>query len=377
MTDEDFVLAVSPGRAGPAGLADLVQECTRSGVPRSALLLSAHRMPADLMRPHHLRLAHQALAPLASADRGQVFDLPGGSRVVTWRGDADPLLVHVLATLTHLFAGEPAIADITTLAKVYALPHQGQQLLAAVRATTPGPAELPRKTIKTVEKLDPTSLQNLEQALAQVNVTRFARHRRVWRVVQDSRLEIAWDKRFLSIPELTDSLLPGYDATADPWLFRRLTRTLDRRLLSLLGAPDELRACGPFSLDLNVSTMLSPEFLRFDAALPSHLRGKLVIDLLAADILADPAGYIFARGFVRARNYRIMIREVSAALFTALDFKALDPDLVELEFASQMPENLPQRPELVLAYSNNSGAIDQAARVYAAAHAIRLLTPRD
>jgi hypothetical protein len=106
----------------------------------------------------------------------------------------------------------------------------------------------------------------------------------------------------------------------------------------------------------------------------------MVIDLLAADILADPAGYIFARGFVRARRYRLMIREVSKPLLSVLDFKALDPDLAEIEFdpsLAQSPNLLPQGPELVLSYPNHSGAIDHAARGFANAHHIRLLSPRD
>jgi len=385
MRDGDYLPATFAGSiplADHAELGLLIEECRRSGVSRNALLLSARLMPAHLARPHHLRLAYEALDPLAGADRARSFDLPDGSRVLTWRGDAGPLLDHVLATLGHLLDGEPAI---DALAQVYALPDDAAQLLAAVRGSAPRRLVAPRKSTKIYEKLDPSSLQNLEQALSQVNVSRFARHRRVWRVAHDGRLEAAWDKRFLSVADLTEVLLPNRDPTADPWLFRRLTRTLDRRLLSLLGSPDELRAAGPFSLDLNVGTLLAPEFLRFDAAVPPHLRGKLTIDLLAADILADPAAFIFARGFARARRYRVMIRDVSPALIAALDFKALDPDLVELEYSpatstqptARVPDVLPQGCELVLAYTNQSGQIDQAARAFATAHAIRLLAPRD
>jgi hypothetical protein len=299
---------------------------------------------------------------------------------MTWRGDAGPLLDRALATLRHLLSDEADEADISTIAPVYSLPRDAHELRAAVSQTMPHPPEPPPRTDKPREKLDPARLQNLEQSLAQVNVSRFARHRRVWRVGPYGRLEPAWDKRFLAVAELTECMLPDCDATADPWLYRRLTRTLDRRLLALLGAPDELRAAGPLSLDLNVSTLLAPEFLRFDAALPAHLRGNMVIDLLPADILADPASYLFARGFVRARRYKVMIREVSAALLDVLDFDALDPDLAEVEYdeaLERLPKRLPAGPELVLSYSNHSGQIDQAARAFAAAHRIGLLAPRD
>ena len=363
-----------------AELTELVQECCRSGVPRHALLMSVRRLPPHLTRPHHLRLAREALDPLCQAERARSFDLADGSRVIIWRGGGGAPLQSAFKTLRHLWADEPAIPDIAAIATLFSLPAEAERFRHALSETEPLAIE-PAAPIKPpLEKLDPASLQSLEQALVQVNVSRFARHRRIWRVAEDQRLQVAWDKRFLAVAELTETLLPAYDAAADPWLYRRLTRTLDRRLLSLLGAPGELRACGPLSLDLNVGTLLAPEFLRFDAGLPHHLRGNLVIDLLPADIVADPAAYIFARGYLRSRRYRIMIRDVSSLLLRALDFDALDPDLVELEFDDdliQKAEFLPEKFEMMLSYKNHSGRIDYRARLFAGGHNIRLLSPRD
>lgn len=370
----------------PTALPDLftlIEACFRSGVPRSVLLLSARRMPPHLNRPHHLRLAQEALEPLTFADRAHSFDLPDGSRALTWRGDAGALLDRALGSLGHLLDGEAGSEDLTQLARTYALPRETDELRTALQevATTgiPIQAAFAAPLSGKREKLDPITLHGLEQALTQVDVSRFARRRRLWREALHRQLEPAWEKRFLAVHELVDSLMPGHDATADPWLYRRLTRTLDRRLLSLLTAPDELRDCGPFSLELNVGTILAPEFLRFDAALPHRLRGHLVIDLLPADILADPAGYLFARGFLRARRYRVMIREVTAPLLKALDFTALDPDYIELvftpadqpELAAALTQTPPQGPELALTYTT-----PPAARAFAQTHAINLLAPR-
>ena len=62
---------------------------------------------------------------------------------------------------------------------------------------------------------------------------------------------------------------------ADPWLFRRLTRTFDRRMLALLASPEELRLAGPLGIDLNVASVLSPAFLRFDGG----VAGGVALDM--------------------------------------------------------------------------------------------------
>ncbi len=149
-------------------------------------------------------------------------------------------------------------------------------------------------------------------------------------------MRLAWEERFLSVPELIDAVAPGCDAKADIWLFRRLTRALDRRMLSILSDPGELRGAGPFSITLNVASVLSPEFLRFDAAMPSALRSRVVIGLLPADVASDAGAFVFARNFARARSYRICLRAVSAALLPVLDLPALELDFIQLIWSDEL-----------------------------------------
>ena len=104
-------------------------------------------------------------------------------------------------------------------------------------------------------------------------------------------------------------------------------------MLALLSAPRELRGAGPFSLNLNVRSVLSPEFLRFDAAMPSALHGHVMLDMLPADVLADPAAFIFARGFARARGYRLQLRNVTAALLPLLRLHRMELDFVQLRWS--------------------------------------------
>jgi len=135
---------------------------------------------------------------------------------------------------------------------------------------------------------------------------------------------------------LSAELVPNRAVRADPWLFARLTRILDRRLLALLADPNELRNAGPFGLDVNVASVLAAEFLRFDSALPQGLRGRVTLGLLPGDILADPAAFLFARDFARARGYRLMLRLDAADLLTVMPIDRLGLDLLQLHWSRQL-----------------------------------------
>ena len=348
------------------GLDILVRDCASSGVARRAVLLRMDLLPPSLSRPHHLRLARAALDPMTGADRAQTHELPGGRVAVSWRGDAQALLQQSMAALSHLLHDCPADAPpLADLIRLYDLPRDGKALLAAAGTVLPpAPAAMPPLT-----PMDTTVLSHLEQRLATADMARFARRRTVCRLHGD-RMDPAWDRRSLSVAEVGAALAPGYALQADPWLFRRLTRVLDRRLLALLSDPAELDGAGPFSLGLNISSVLSPEFLRFDAALPPALRGHVVLELLPADVVADPAAFAFARDFARTRRYRLLLRGVTAALLPLLSVDRMELDHVQVRWTPDLPPPC-STASWVLSRTDNAAALH-----WGRTHGINLFTGR-
>lgn len=330
---------------GMQGLSALVRESSVSGVGRRALLLRTDILPPSLSRPQHLRRAREALDPLLMADRGRCHELSGGRIVVSWRGDVPKLMRETVDALDSLLREDPFEAPgINQLIACYDLPGDGAKLLREASVgfgpliAMPAPAPAPEPIFEvpaTLEPLDAAALARLEQNLGVADLSRFARRRTISSVTAQG-LMMAWEERTLSVPELIDTVAPGYDVKSDPWLFRRLTRLLDRRMLAILSDTDELRDAGPFGITLNVASVLSPEFLRFDAVLPPALRKRVVISLLPADIASDAGAYAFARNFARGRGYRICLRAVTAALLPALDLGALELDLVQLVWSDSL-----------------------------------------
>jgi hypothetical protein len=343
-------------------LVTLIRQCALSGIGRTALLLRISRLPATLRRPHHVRLARQAVEPLRFADRARIYHLSGADIVVVWRGDATAILASATSALDRLFEGEQVLGASATW-KLFDLPSQADELLASLRPTAsapPSPSRLPPG------RLDIRALAALETALASVDVARFVRRRRVCALTADGSFRLQWERRVLSVRELTDALAPDCAVQADPWLFRRLTRTLDQRMLSLLAAPLELRGVGAFSFGLNVASLLSPSFLRFDAALPASLRGHVALELLPADVLGDLSAFVFARDFARERGYRLLLRDIDADLLPVLPLGRIGLDLMQLRWTGVLAPlvaagsdlDLPDGSRCVLLHADTREAVE-------------------
>lgn len=343
MSDAPTIDVSLTDRGGLDALSALVRESLVSGVERRALLIRTDVLPPSLSRPIHLRRARAAIDPLTLADRGRCHELPGGRLVVSWRGEAPKLLQETITALDHLLQEDPFEAPgINQLIGFYDLPQDGITLLheaakaaaPALRAPEPPPEPVFERPV-TLRPLDSLALARIEQSLAVADLSRFARRRSVCHLSSQG-MQLAWDDRALSVSELIADVAPGRDARSDPWLFRRLTRILDRRMLAIVSDSHELRDARPFCITLNVATVLSSDFLRFDAALPSSLRNRVVISLLPADIAADASAFAFARNFARRRSYKVGLRAVTASLLPALDLAALELDFVQLVWSPDL-----------------------------------------
>ena len=361
-------------REGFDRLAALVANCASAGVARQALLLRVDRLPTSLTRPHHLRLAEAALAPMLRLPRAELFHLPGPSLAVVWRGDAETELLDVIDALDHLLtdptSATPALSDLVAL---YDLADTGDLLLETFGREMGRPAEAVVAG-DPAQPLDPPFLALLEGCLAQADVARFARRQSVWQI-GGARAALAWEDRTLCIEELTGELAPGYDLQAEPWLFRRLTRTLDRRMLALLASPGELAAAGPFSVSLNIASLLGPDFLRFDAALPTPLRGRVSVALSPADLVADARPFQFAVAFARARSYRLLLRLDTPELLHALSPTLPEFDHIAVPWAAGMAdEHAASLPEPLTDRCVLTGCDTPDAIAWGRARGIRLFT---
>jgi hypothetical protein len=330
----------------------LLAQTQRSGTHRRALLLHMDRLPPAMAKPHHQRLARNALVGLAQADRAQSFELSRGRMAIVWRQQSGRELDGAMAALDHLMADLPPGQALAPgqLVSLYDLPDQAAWLLDEL--VERAPAERPEGGLVA---MDAHTLGQLEQSLAQADVAPFVRWRNVVRL-GGSGAVTEWEERYVASRDVSAALCPRHRLRGDAWLFRRLTRRFDMRMLALLTGPKALAGAGPLGLHLNVGSILAPEFLRFDAALPGGLRGLVTLYLDAADMLADAGAFVFARNFARSRGYRILLHGVTLGLLALLDIGAADIDYVQVRFCAEMEADpdglrvmLPKRTQVVVA----------------------------
>ncbi|MDE2334974.1 MAG: hypothetical protein KGK10_10595 [Rhodospirillales bacterium] len=317
------VLAHASEQAGERAarrLAAIAHQSALAQVGRRVLLLRLSRLPRDWSRPHHLRLAREAVSPLTLAQRAELLDLPNRDLAIVWRGEAP--LEACLRDLGALFEG----AEGTDVADLYDLPQHAETVAAAAaaslrrRASSAASAAPPPRLL-----LDAERTARLEAAIGPLDIGGFVR---ASALADSTPGTPGWTRLGVDLPALLETLLPGADIAGSTDAARRLRAAVAERLLVHL-EDEPSRPAGPLALTLPPLTVLGPGFRRFDAALPAAARGEVLVGFDLLDVAADPPAYLLARERLHGRGHMVLMHLPEGIATEAADLEALAPDRIE------------------------------------------------
>lgn len=336
-----------------AALLDFVRRLRKFKAGRRAVHVRLSQLRPYHRRRQHLRIAVTIFDRLVVDYEAVVFQMYNDDLVVICNGasiaDIDRSILH----LRYLFADDPLLKkeergflpfcewyDLSvnyeaTLRMAHEMVDARARHEADAAASRPDAAQERRPTMP----LDPASLAVLESALAQADLTTMILRQPVCAVSVDRKPEPVFLEIYTSIESLRRTLMPDVDLHANISLFQDLTRHLDRRMIAYLAHNDDDMLRRAFSLNLNVSTLLSDVFLAFDKA---HNNGKrsIVIELQLTDIFADLGSYFFARDFLRERGYRFCLDGVTHLSLPLVDRDRLGFDLVKIFWNADLADRL-------------------------------------
>jgi len=340
---------------------DFVERLRKFTKGRRAVHVRLSKLRPYNRRTQHLRVAGSAFDPLVRDYDGALFKLFNSDLVIICNGADVADMDHTILHLQYLFADDPLIknsedgdaqlctwfdleddyGDLLNLAQRMASARtQVEQCAADPVAPIQNVAEQKSEASPERTPLDPPNLAAIEASIAQADLSTIVRRQPICAVVRDSKPQPVYYEIYTSIGSLCETLMPGIDIQANPWLFQDLTQHLDRRMISYLVQNGDSTRGQPFSINLNVWTLLSPELLDFDAALNPGIRGGIVIELQLFDVFADLGNFTFARSFLRERGYKFCLDATTHMSLPLIDRDKLGFDLVKLLWSEDLGDRL-------------------------------------
>ena len=337
-------------------LLDFVQRLERHRENRRAVHIHLSKLKPQNRRDHHLRIAENTFDDLTKQLDGQVFGMQNGDIVFIGRDVTIADMDDAVQRLRVLFGDDPLAQSIDAGTEdLFCTYYNVETQYGAVLEIAEGLYNEEQRRIKRLQMaaeqsgdslgneqspLSPEQLGKLIEFLGRADLSSVMRRQSICAVAGSDLPRPVFKELFISIGELAQQVLPDVNLAANRWLFQHLTETLDLRVLKLLTQADDRDLHSSFSVNLNVSTLLSREFNEFDASLRTGGRGTIVIELQLIDIYSDVANYMFARDFVRERGYRVCVDGVTHQSLPLVDRQALGADLVKLAWLPELSDGV-------------------------------------
>jgi EAL domain-containing protein (putative c-di-GMP-specific phosphodiesterase class I) len=334
-------------------LLDYAKRLARHPVGRRGIVIHLSRLRADNRREHHIRIAANTFEALVKQFDGQIFLLQNADIVFVCRDASIAVIDDAIMRLRYLFGDDPLAAELDDsapdrFATWYDLERDYQDFLAFTE-------EMSEQALKRKKRLaaiagggprnerkpmDAPALAELVTTIQRADLSNVMRRQSICAIMGDEAPKPVFREIYVSIAELRDTIMPTRDIASDRWLFQHLTQHLDRRVLAMLRKNDDQVLAHSYSLNLNISTLLSQEFHQFDQSLRAGARGTIVIELQKVDIFADLGAYLFARDFLKERGYRVCLDGVSAVTLGFIDRERLGLDLLKMFWTPDMADPL-------------------------------------
>ena len=322
---------------------------------REAVHIRLSLLQPDLRQDHHLRIAAETFDALIRRHEGQLFRLGNGDFVVVVKGAKLSEIDEYVLKLRYFFRQDPLFGqdlaegeadpfvqwynletDYTAfLSEVYevierfrsvadnpllALPDDGQDEFPAL---PPRPA------------IGPTELARIEATLVTMDVAPFIQRHVACAVHETGSPRPAFCDYVISVEAIERVLMPKHDLKAEPWLFQRMQSLVNPRILSEL---EDIARGGnlPIGIKLPIQTILSPQFLKFHRETRPKIGRRMLVEIDVADAFVNTSSFIFARDFLRDRDYRISMGGLSSETFGLVDREAMDVDFEKLAWSRRM-----------------------------------------
>ncbi len=335
-------------------LLDYTRRVARYPGGRRAVVIHLSQLRPDNRRGHHIRIAVNTFESLVKQFDGQIFLLDNADIVFVCKNASIAAIDEAITRLRYLFGEDPLAAELDEtapdrFATWYDLERDNDDFVAFVE-TMHDQAVKRRKRLAVIagvaplaesQAMDAAALAELAATIERADLSSMTRRQAIAAIMGEEAPKPIFREIYFSIAALRDAVMPERDITSDRWLFQHLTQFLDRRMLVFLRQSGAQEIAGSFSLNLNVATLLSKEFLDFDQWLRARSRASLVVELQKLDIFADLGAFVFARDFLRERGYRLCLDGISALALPFVDREQLGLDFLKLSWTPDMADPWP------------------------------------
>lgn len=179
--------------------------------------------------------------------------------------------------------------------------------------------------------MGPMQLDQLERNLINMEIFQIMENQTAYVIAGNSRPQPIFVEHYISAVKVKEKLLPNYDIYADKWLFHRLTRTFDSKILQALPEISSIKG-QVVSININVETIFTGKFDAFITKFKQQNTQPLILEMRLFDVISDIRKYYEAREKLTQMGCRVCLDAMDIESLAILDRELLAVDFLKISW---------------------------------------------
>ena len=325
-------------------LLETLERITKNRNEYKILYVNISKLKPKNRHPKFVKIITRLFDDLVSIANSTMFVLDNGDFAILGKNITDKIINDAVEKLRRGLITDPIWTSRSSseFTNVYQ-PEEFDDFYKKIEAMINEDARVNDEIFRN--PIDAGQIDAVKEHLDMVNLVDVVKHQGVIRLENSSNYRRLFDEYFVAVKDLSRNFDKNVDLVGNKWLFLYLTQTLDKKTMASFVVSDVKNRTGKISLNLNLSTINTPDFINFE----QYIKGQnqsIIVEVQPIDILNNMRAFINTKEKLHKLGHEVLLDATSLEMLQSLNIKSLGFDYVKLFWHDLMEEYNPQSEEI-------------------------------
>ena len=313
-------------------LLDALDRIAKNSYGYAVLYVSISKLKPKHRHPEFVKILARVFDSVVGTARGTFFIMSNGDFVILGKDITQAMVDEAVAKSRQGFSADPVLhgADSSEFATVFEFPENFSAFYGYVEDMLSSDIHYHENGEEGRGRpIEAFEINRVIGQLDQIDIAELVKRQSVIKIHSGKKFSVNFQEFFVAVKDLTPLLGENLDLLANRWLFLFMTQALDKKTLSAFSTAELSKWPQQISLNLNLSSIFSREFVGF-ARNFLQPQQKVLVEVQLMDVFNNLPLYFEAREILHQGGHKIIFDAVSPSALKMLNLQTLKPDMIKL-----------------------------------------------